>query len=101
MRFVELLGLLTVLDFPDQLPYEKLKSLWKIHFEYGLDRNIFDIILEILSCCAYSVPDFDIIEKLFREEFRLKAYELSMGLIPSPCIVSIPSTAAATRIQTA
>jgi len=79
MRFVELVGLLAVLDCPDQLPYEKLQYLWKIHYEFGLDRNIFDIVLEILSCCAYSVRDLLLIEDLFKSEFRPKCYELSIS----------------------
>jgi hypothetical protein len=79
MRYVEFIGLLTVLDMPEKLPEDKLQSLWKVHFEFGLDRNIFDIVLEILSCCTISVPDVTAIENLFAEQFRPICYEMAMG----------------------
>jgi len=79
VRYVEIVGLLTALDLPSQLPYEKLHALWKIHHEFGLDRNIFDIVLECLSCCAYSVVDATLIEDLFKGEFRPRCYELAIS----------------------
>lgn len=78
MRFVEIIGLLAALNKKDQPAIQKLKSLWKLHYEFGLDRNIFDIVQEILSCCAYSVPDLDHMEALFKSEFRTKCYEMSI-----------------------
>jgi hypothetical protein len=79
MRFVEFVGLLTALDMPELLPEEKIRSLWLVHYEFGLDRNIFDLVLEILTCCANSVADVNVIEKLFAEEFRAKCYEMSIS----------------------
>lgn len=92
MRFVEFVGLLTVLDMPELLPEEKLRALWLVHYEFGLDRNIFDIVLEILTCCANSVADVSAIEKLFAEEFRAKCYELSISGARS--LLSRPGTGA-------
>lgn len=79
MRYVEFIGLLTALDMPELLPEDKLKRLWTVHYEFGLDRNIFDIVLEILTSCAHSVADYHAIEELFAEEFRAKCYELAMS----------------------
>lgn len=79
MRFVEFIGLLTVLDMPELLPEDKLRRLWTVHYEFGLDRNIFDIVLEILTSCAHSVADCHAIEELFADEFRTKCYELSIS----------------------
>jgi hypothetical protein len=78
MRFVEFIGMLTALDMPELLPEDKLKALWLVHHEFGLDRNMFDIVLEILTCCAISVADANQIEKLFAEEFRSVCYEMSI-----------------------
>jgi len=91
MRFVEFVGLLTVLDSPEQLPEEKIRSLWNLHQEFGLDRNIFDIVTEILSCCAISVPDCHLIEKYFAEEFRPNCYQQAIGGPPKP-VQSRPGT---------
>jgi hypothetical protein len=78
MRFVEFIGMLTALDMPELFPEDKLRVLWMVHNEFGLDRNMFDIVLEILTCCAISVADANQIEKLFAEEFRSACYEMSI-----------------------
>ena len=101
MRFVELLGLMTILDNPTDLPYDKVRALWKLHNEFGLDRNVFDIVFEVLSCCAYSLKEYELIEKLFRDEFTAKSYEAAMGMQPEPSEVSVHSSSSSTRIQAA
>eukprot|EP01032_Pedospumella_encystans_P022485 gene22485-25478_t len=91
MRYVEFVGLLTVLDMPEQMPDAKIRSLWLLHQEFGLDRNLFDIVTEILSCCASSVPDCHLIEKYFAEEFRPQCYEQAVTGGPKPAL-SRPGT---------
>jgi len=53
-----------------------------VNFEFGLDRNIFDIALDVFCICCYSVEEAVAMETLFKEEFRLKCYEMA---ISGPC----------------
>ena len=96
MRFVEFIGLLTVLDMPELLPEDKIRTLWHVYYEFGLDRNIFDLVFEILTTCAHSVNDVSVIERYFAEEFRTKCYELSIsgarGLSSRPDTANLESS---------
>ena len=58
-----------------------------MNFEYGLDRNIFDIALDVFCSCCYSVEEANKMETLFREEFRVKCYEMAInGKAASVCM---------------
>jgi hypothetical protein len=79
MRFVELIYMMIALDHPEQEPIQKIVSLWNISQQYGLDRSSFDIIFEILSCCAVSLSDAADMEALFKSQFRPKCYEYAIN----------------------
>lgn len=55
---------------PEQFPLEKLQMLWNINNEFGLDRNMFDIILEVLCTCCHSVEECSQMEMLFSEQVQ-------------------------------
>jgi len=78
MRYVEFLLLLHVLDHPEHDALSKIRTLWRCCQAYGLDRNIFDTALEILTCCAGSLQDVAAIEEYFKIEFRKKCYEFAI-----------------------
>ncbi|RYD91697.1 MAG: hypothetical protein EOP50_13860, partial [Sphingobacteriales bacterium] len=75
VRFAELLLMLLALDRPEDAVYLKLQTLWQCLAQFGLDRPLFDLALEVLSTCAASREDLVKVEALFREEFRPRAYD--------------------------
>lgn len=78
MRFVELILHLVVLDKPEYHASEKISLLWQYANEYGLDRGLFDIAFDVLTCCAGSLSDLAAIESAFKEEFRPRCYEFAV-----------------------
>lgn len=78
LRFVEFMATLKVLDNPSQDVLDKLRALWHVHHELGLDRNVFDICQDIMSTCCFSTEEVAAMELLFREEFRPACYKLAL-----------------------
>ena len=80
MRFVELISCLTLLDNIEHTACEKLKTLWKMQHTYGLDRNVFDIALDILCIARFNMEELMDVERLFKTQYRPKCYEHALNL---------------------
>lgn len=78
MRFVEILLMFVVLDNPEENIFQKVRALWQCSTQFGLDRSLFDVALEVLSSCAGNRADLLAIESYFRSEFKPRCYEYSI-----------------------
>jgi hypothetical protein len=78
VRYVEILMMFAVLDRPEDSLFQKLQTLWQFATLYGSDRSLFDIARDVLSVCAASLKDIQLIEKHFKEEFKPRCFEYAV-----------------------
>lgn len=77
MRYIEILLSLLVLDCPNLNILKKLYIIFKFYSVFGFDKNIFEVLTDILTLCCNNNKEYDDIVHLIQTKYRLICYEMA------------------------
>lgn len=83
IRFGDIIANWTVLDCPLDSAVDKLIQLWELYDKLGYGQSPLDMSFTILTSCCSSAEEKQAIEKLFKEQFRPKCYNMSLRDVKS------------------